>query len=102
MFLYISLIFALLSCVSCVAPASFEDYALARSAINAADVVEARRFSSNLYQRAVSHFRRGQISFKNKRLGQAKEHFRQAKKWAEKAELKSYIKRSSGGGGVLY
>ena len=102
MSLFISLIFVLFSCVSCVAPASYEDYALARSALDAADIVQAQRFSSNLYQRAVSHFRRGQVSFKNKNLGQAKEHFRQAKKWAEKAELKSYIKRSSGGGGVLY
>lgn len=86
--------------ISCVSPASFEDYAIAHIAIKTAKESNAGSHSTNLYLKALSYYRQGEISFKNKDYGMAKEYFEKSREMAERAELITYLKKSMGSGGL--
>lgn len=85
---------------SCVSPASYEDYALASRAIKSAEEAHASLYSTSLYLKAMSYFRQGTLNFKRKDYGDAKVFFLKARKMAEKAELISFLKKSTGEGGL--
>ncbi len=97
MFRFINCICICIFLISCASPRSFEDYAIAQEAINAAKRARASQMSPGLYSKARSQFGMGLIAFKNKNYNKANEHFQKSQYFAEKAELISYIKRSQGG-----
>ena len=96
MFPFIKRVFICAFLTACVAPAPFEEYALAESAIKGARQMQAQKFSPHFYRKARSYFKQGQISFNNKKFNQSKKYFLQAKKMAERAERMGSAKMSKG------
>ena len=96
-FLFLSsLIFIALSgCV--VPPTPYEEYTLARAAIQAAKDVDSARFSSGLWHRAEESFRSGEKAWKNREFGEAKKLFERATLYAERAENSTRLKKFKSG-----
>ena len=91
---FISLLFCSFVFLSCVAPAPFEEYALAQAALEGARQAKAKQHSPRYYQMAQSYFRQAQIYFKNKNFDKSLQYFRKSKDMAEKAERVSATQMS--------
>ena len=89
-------------CVSCASTISFKEYAFAEAALAASSRVDAQKLSPHSYVKAQSYFRQGKMEFNSANYDTARSYFTQAQKLAERAELRSYIKRSQSGGDTLY
>lgn len=91
-------LFCIFFLVNCVAPANYIDYALAAAAVKATKGMlktaenESIGSDSKLYVQSISYYRRGQISFRNKRYKEASTYFLRAKELAEQAERNTYIR----------
>ena len=96
------LLIVLLFSVSCASTISFREYAFAEAALAASRLVDAQKLSPHSYVKAQSYFRQGRLEFKEANYDKARSYFSQAQKLAEKAEMRSYIKRSQSGGDTLY
>lgn len=86
---------ALVGCVN--APPPYEEYVLARSAIRAAQDVEASRFATGLWSKAEENFREGQLLYKDNDFAKAKSRFQQAIVFAEKAENATRLRKFQSG-----
>ena len=66
-------------------------------ALDAAKKASASRHSPAYFNKARSQMNLGMLEFKNNNYDDANEHFQSAQKFAEQAELISFIKKSFGG-----
>ena len=94
MFRFISLLLSAFFLCSCVAPAPFEEYALAQAALEGARQAKAKQHGPRYYQVAQSYFRQAEVHFKNKNFDKALQYFRKSKDMAEKAERVSFMQMS--------
>ena len=81
----------LTSCIS--APPPYEDYTLARTAVTAAKDVDSARFARGLWQRAQNHYRQGKQAYQQRDFDMARNQFRLAIKYAERAENVTRLKK---------
>lgn len=79
------------------APAPYEDYAIARTAIRSARDVDSARFSVASWQKAEEAFHKGENAFKENDFENAKKLFRIAKEHAESAENQTRLKKFKSG-----
>lgn len=78
-------------------PPPIEDFALARTALEAAKGVEAARYSPGYWHQAEESFRRAQLLFEQREHKQAQKEFVKARIAAEKAENSSRLIRQKSG-----
>ena len=69
-----------------VGPAPLEEFTLARTALEAAQAVEASRFSPGFFHQAEESFRKARLLFGNREYEAARQEFKKAQIAAEKAE----------------
>ncbi len=93
--LWILIGFFILGCSS--TPVGQDDYALARSSIEAAKEVDAARFDPGNWQQAQMEYAKGEQLFKDEQYDQARESFRKSRYFAEKAENNSQVLRFKAG-----
>ncbi|MEK6774944.1 MAG: DUF4398 domain-containing protein [Bdellovibrionota bacterium] len=84
-----------MSCQS--VPMPLDDYALARSALDAARNVQAPRHSPGHWHQAENAYRKGQIYYRDQDWEKAKENFLKARLSAEKAENAARLIRQKTG-----
>ncbi len=80
-----------------VAPPPYEDYALARAAVQAAQDADSPRISTALWNRADLAFRAGERAYKDKEFEKAQKQFRLALRYAERAENSTRLKKFQSG-----
>lgn len=78
-------------------PAPYEEYVLARAAVRSAQEVDSARFSTGLYNRAEESYRNGAKSFKDADFKEAKQFFKRAIEYAERAENATRLKKFQSG-----
>ena len=88
-------IFTLTSCV--IAPPPYEEFALARSAVKAAQEFDSARFATATWNRADESYKKGQKAFKDGDFDQAKILFVTAQREAERAENATRLKKFQSG-----
>ena len=86
---------AITGCV--IAPPPFEDYAIARSAVRAAQEFDSARFATASWNKAEDNYRNGQKAFKDGDFDQAKVFFVTALREAERAENATRLKKFQSG-----
>ncbi|MCB0406990.1 MAG: DUF4398 domain-containing protein [Bdellovibrionales bacterium] len=84
--------------VSCAGPKPYDDYALAYVALRAAKDAEASRYSPGYWSKAERLYRDGQQAYKENSNERAKKFFIESKKFAEKAENVTRLKKFQSGG----
>lgn len=93
-------VFFLLVLTGCVAgPKPYSEYSLAFVALDAAKRAEAPRYASGYWTKAESLYRQGEQAYKVNDNTAAQEYFQQARKYAEKAENATRLKKFQSGGG---
>jgi hypothetical protein len=85
----------LTSCIS--APPPYQEFTLARTAVQAAQDADAARFATGLWQKAEDQYRRGEKSYKSNEFDEAKSHFQKAIHFAEQAENATRLKKFENG-----
>lgn len=89
---------AFVTMVGCqTVPAPLDDYALARSAIDAARAVQAARHSPGYWHQAEEAYRKGRIFYIDREYEKAKEFFVKARVAAERAENSARLIRQKSG-----
>lgn len=84
--------------VGCVAaPPPYEEFAIARAAIKAAQDVDSARYAPGLWGRADESFRTAQKEYRDRDFDLAKKHFQSAIQFAEKAENATRLKKFQSG-----
>ena len=83
---------------ACSGRPPFLEYALARSAVQAARRVDSEKNAASFWIKALHSYDKGQQNFQNRDYVVAKRFFHQSIQWAEKAENLSRSKISSGEG----
>lgn len=86
---------ALTGCV--IAPPPYEEYALARSAIRAAQEIDSARFASSTWNKADEDYRLAQKAWKEGDFDLAKVKFVNAQREAERAENVTRLKKFQSG-----
>lgn len=79
------------------APPPYEEYALARTAVKAAQDVDSARFALGLWSRAEQNYTAAQRAYRDNEFENAKKHFLLAIQFAEKAENATRLKRFQSG-----
>lgn len=82
-----------------VPPAPYEEYTLARTALQAAQSADAARFAMPTYRRAEDSYRNGEQAFKDSDFEAAKMYFKNTIMFAERAENATKIKKFQSGDG---
>lgn len=88
-------VFLLASCQTI--PAPYDDYALARAAMDAARNVQAARHSPGYWHQAEENYRKARLYFRDREYEKAKEHFNLARQAAERAENSARLIRQKSG-----
>lgn len=88
---------ALTGCKVIAPPAPYEEYAMARTAVRAAQDADSARFATNLWNKAEENFRSGQKAYRESDFETAKKHFQLAQQFAEKAENMTRLKKFNSG-----
>lgn len=83
--------------VACASKPPIEDYTLARSAIKAAENVQASRYSAGNWHKAQSAYQRGVRYFNKDNFDDAKKYFIKARLYAERAENRARLSRFRSG-----
>jgi hypothetical protein len=78
-------------------PPPYEDYTIARSAVQAAQEVDAPRFSAGLWAKADENYRKGEKAWREFEFEDAKKYFKNAISFAEKAEDATRLKKFESG-----
>lgn len=78
-------------------PAPTQEYALARSALEACKAVEAARYSAGFYHRGLENYSRAEVLFREREFQESKELFVRARVDFEKAENSSQVQRKKSG-----
>ena len=92
--------FLFIALTSCASPPPYVEYTLARTALRAARDSGAPRFAAGFWHEAEQAYRDGRLSFEENRNEEARNHFKEALEWAEKAENATKIKRFQSGQGL--
>lgn len=79
------------------APQPIEDYTLARTAIDAAKVVEASRYSPGYWHQAEEAYRKAQVLFQEREYDESRKEFIKARVAAERAENSARLIRLRNG-----
>ncbi len=96
--LAVFLLGAILSTTSCQSsPAPMQEYVLARSAIEAAQAVQAGRHSPGYWHQAEEAYRKARSYYADHEWAEAKEEFIRARIAAEKAENSARLLRQKSG-----
>ena len=74
-------------------PPPYQDYTLARTAYRAAQDVDSARFAAGLWAKADENFRNGERAYRENDFGPAKEYFRKAVLFSERAEDATRLKK---------
>jgi hypothetical protein len=91
---YSYLLFSVVAMVGCVAaPPPYDDYAIAKAAIRAAQDADSARFSTGLWNKAEENYRSGQKAYRESDFESAKKLFQLAIVYAEKAENATRLKK---------
>mgnify|MGYP006448723905 CR=1 FL=1 len=85
--------------IGCAAPKPYKEYTLARAAIQAAEQAEAGKHASGYWHKAEQEYRAGEKHFERNENEDAREAFKSAKKFAEKAENVTRLKKFQSGAG---
>ena len=84
--------------VACVAaPAPYDEYSLARTALASAREVDSAKNAPGFWNRAEDIYRTAEKEFKENDFEQAKKHFVLATQFAEKAENATKLKKFQSG-----
>lgn len=83
----------ILGCKVMAAPPPYEEYALARAAVRAAQDADSARFATGIWNKAEENYRAGQKAYRESDFGTAKRFFQQALLHAEKAENVTRLKK---------
>lgn len=81
----------------CVTYFPVEEWAIARSAMEAAKDADAPRYAPNLWYKADESYQLGQRSYKERSFSKAKDAFNEAKYHAERAENAARLQRFQSG-----
>jgi hypothetical protein len=92
---FILLFSAIAGCV--VAPPPYEEYALSRSAIRAAQEFDSARFAPGPWNKADDNYRAGTKAWKDGEYDKAKVYFMNAQQYAERAENTTRLKKFQSG-----
>ena len=84
------LLFLALGCVNKQPPR--EEYNLARVALRAAKVSEAKRYAPKVYSQARRYMRKAERAYKDRYFDKSTEYFRKSRYYSEKAENISRVK----------
>ncbi len=95
LFFVVAFVLSLSGCIT--APRPIEEYALARSAIEAAKAVESARHSPGYWSQAEEAFRRARNLYREREFDAAKVEFIKARVAAEKAENSARLIRQKNG-----
>lgn len=90
---------SLMGCKVIASPPPYEEYALARAAIRAAQEADSARFATGIWNKAEESFRSGQKAYKDADYDSAKKFFQAAQAHAEKAENITRLKKFQTGEG---
>ena len=82
----------------CAGPKPYDDYAIAYSAIKAAQSAEASRYSPGYWSKAERLYREGQQAYADNSNERAKKLFQLSVKYAEKAENVTRLRKFQTGG----
>ena len=83
----------------CAGAPPVKDFTLARTAIDAARKAGAPRYAPGFWNRAEEHYRRASILYKDRYYEEAKQLFKKARVYAEKAENSTRLKKFKSGDG---
>jgi hypothetical protein len=86
---------SLMACVS--PPPPYEDYTIARTAIRAAQEVDSARFAAGWWAKAEENYRKAEIAYREVDFEEAKKFFKNATKYAERAEDATRMKKFESG-----
>ena len=89
------LFLSLSNCV--VAPPPYEEYTMARTAVRAAQDVDAARFAVGFWNKAEENYRLGQRAWKEAEFEEARTRFKRAQEFAERAENATRLKKFQSG-----
>lgn len=78
-------------------PPPVEEYAIARSAMEAARSIDAGRFAGNQYHRAMEAYLRAEILYRNREYHEARDLFEASRVDFEKAENIANVQRKKNG-----
>jgi hypothetical protein len=85
-------------CTGCQSiPPPYEDYSLARVAMDSARSVQAARHSPGYWHQAEESYRKARLFFKDRDYSKAKEYFNLARQAAERAENSARLLRQKSG-----
>lgn len=93
----IGLVCALMLSACVTAQAPIEEYAYARAAMEAAKAVDAARFSSGFYHRALESYNKAEILFNDREFQDARDLFIQSRLDFERAENSAQVQRKKNG-----
>lgn len=81
----------------CASAPPFTEYTVARAAVGAAREFDSAKYATGLWNKAEDFYRRGQKAFRNSDYEEARNFFRLATEYAEKAENLTRLKKSQSG-----
>ncbi len=79
--------------VGCASAPPISEYSLARTAIQSAKEFESPKYASGFWYKAEQHYLSGQKAFKENDFALARDNFIQARRFAERAENITRLKR---------
>ncbi|MCB0349593.1 MAG: DUF4398 domain-containing protein [Bdellovibrionales bacterium] len=82
---------------ACVGPAPLEDYTLAYTSLEAARAARASKFAPGYLNQAEDYYRQALVDFEDRRYKEARDNFTRARKFAEKAENYTVLKKAETG-----
>jgi hypothetical protein len=74
-------------------PPPYEEYTMARSAVQAAQEADSPRFAASLWSKADENYHKGMKAYKEAEFENAKKYFIAAKDFAERAENATRLKK---------
>lgn len=83
---------------ACVTPPPpYQEYTTARTAFKAAQDVDSARFASGLWAKAEDNYRKGEKAYRESDFGEAKQFFKRATAFSERAEEATRLKKFESG-----
>ncbi|MCB0366752.1 MAG: DUF4398 domain-containing protein [Bdellovibrionaceae bacterium] len=83
----------------CASAPPIPEYTIARTALQAAQDVEAARYASGFWHKSEEYYRKGEQAYADNDFGVAREFFEQAREYAEKAENSARLRKFQSGEG---
>lgn len=87
------------SIAGCVGAPPVREYNLTATALKAAREADAQRHANGYFTKAEDYFRQAEKHYADREYDRARQNFRQAKLFAERAENLSVLKKAAAGEG---